>query len=117
MPQQYLGFPISTDLHQRILILQEQVEAAENKRKHALQLFQIVSDLSDAGLNHYFIESLKKAEIGKIKLMAVENAIHVGKKAILTVGKQILKAMTSEQIGIITGVMVDSLLDIKKEEL
>lgn len=116
MSRQYLGFPISEELHQRIQKLEKEVQAADNKRPYALQIFQVVSDLSDAGLQYFFIESLKRAKIGKIKLMAVENAIKVGKRAILTVGKQILKAMSSEQIGIIMEVMTESLV-IKEEQV
>jgi len=69
----------------------------------------VVSDLSDEGLDYFFIQSLKRAGLGRIKMIAVENAIKIGKKAILTVGKGIIKAMTDEQLLIIGNVLEDAL--------
>jgi len=69
----------------------------------------VISDLSDEGLDYFFIQSLKQARLGKIKMIAVENAIKVGKKAILTVGKKILKTMDDEQLLIIANVLENSL--------
>jgi len=109
MAQKYLGFPLSDNLKARVEAVVAEVKAASNRRQHALKLFQVISDLSDEGLDYYFIQSLKRAGLGRIKMIAVENALAVGKKAILTVGKGIIKAMNDEQLLIIANVIEDSI--------
>lgn len=109
MSQKYLGFPLSEGLENRVQEILVDLKNNTNRRQFALKLFQVVSDLSDEGLDYFFIQSLKRAGLGRIKMIAVENAIKVGKKAILTVGKGILKAMNDEQLLIIGSVLEDSL--------
>jgi len=115
MSQKYLGFPISEDLENRVQEILSDLKNNTSRRQYALKLFQVVSDLSDEGLDYFFIQSLKRAGLGRIKMIAVENAIKIGKKAILTVGKGILKAMTDEQLLIIGNVLEDSLTIRPKE--
>lgn len=115
MSQKYLGFPLSDGLENRVQEILADLDNNTSRRQFALKLFQVVSDLSDEGLDYYFIQSLKRAGLGRIKMIAVENAIKVGKKAILTVGKGILKAMNDEQLLIIGDVLRDS-LTVRSEE-
>lgn len=115
MSQKYLGFPLSDGLENRVQEILADLDNNTSRRQFALKLFQVVSDLSDEGLDYYFIQSLKRAGLGRIKMIAVENAIKVGKKAILTVGKGILKAMNDEQLLIIGDVLRDS-LTVRPEE-
>lgn len=115
MSQKYLGFPLSEGLENRVQDVLHDLNNNNNRRQFALKLFQVVSDLSDEGLDYYFIQSLKRAGLSKIKMIAVENAIKVGKKAILTVGKGILKAMNDDQLLIIGKVLEDS-ITLRPEE-
>jgi hypothetical protein len=109
MSQKYLGFPLTEGLEDRVQEILADLKNNTNRRQFSLKLFQVVSDLSDEGLDYFFIQSLKRAGLGRIKMIAVENAIKIGKKAILTVGKGILKAMSDEQLLIIGNVLEDSL--------
>ncbi|WMX12629.1 MULTISPECIES: hypothetical protein [unclassified Aureispira] len=115
MSQKYLGFPLSKELENRVQDVLLDLKNNHDRRQFALKLFQVISDLSDEGLDYYFIQSLKKAGLSKIKMIAVENAIKVGKKAILGVGKSIIKAMNDEQLLVIGSVLEDS-LTIRSEE-
>ena len=80
MAQKYLGFPLSERLEARVMEVVNDVKTSTNRRQYALKLFQAISDLSDEGLDYYFIQSLKRAGLGRIKMIAVENAISIGKK-------------------------------------
>ena len=112
MANKYLAFPISPELYSRVENVVAEVKNNSNKRQFALKVFQVISDLSDTGLDYYFIQSLKRAKIGRIKMIAVENAINVGKKAILSVGKGIIKAMNDEQLHVIAEVLEESVLSV-----
>ena len=107
MANKYLGFPLSDALESRVLEVVNDMKTNTNRRQYALKLFQAISDLSDEGLDFFFVQSLKRAKIGKIKMIAVENAIKLNKKAILTVGKGIIKAMNDEQLLTIANVIED----------
>lgn len=109
MSQKYLGFPLTEGLEDRVQEILLDLKNNTNRRQFSLKLFQVISDLSDEGLDYFFIQSLKRAGLGKIKMIAVENAIKIGKKAILTVGKGIIKAMSDEQLLIIGNVLEDAL--------
>ena len=108
MANKYLVFPLSEALELRVVEVIQHVRSSTNKRQHALSLFQVISDLSDVGLDYYFIQSLKRAGLGKLKMIAIENAIRINKKAILTIGKGIIKAMNNEQLLIIANILEES---------
>ena len=109
MSQKYLGFPLTEGLENRVQEILLDLKNNTNRRQFSLKLFQVVSDLSDEGLDYFFIQSLKRAGLGRIKMIAVENAIKIGKKAILTVGKGIIKAMSDEQLLVIGNVLEDAI--------
>ncbi len=116
MTTKYLGYPLSDDLLQRIEAIVKEFEETENRRPHALRFFQIVSDLSDEGFGFFFIESLRRANIGRIKMMAVENSLKIGKKAILSVAKSMLKNMNDEQLLVMAHILKES-ITIRPEEV
>jgi hypothetical protein len=105
----YLGFPLSEKLQKRLLSAVEKAENTSNKKQYAIELFEIIAELSDEGLDYFFIQSLRKAKIGALSLKAVEMALSTGKKAILTVGKTIIKGMSDEQLSVVVSLMRDSL--------
>lgn len=109
MTQKFLGFPLSEELTARVEEIVQDIKGTEDKRQHALKAFQVISDLSDVGLDFFFIQTLKRAGLGKIKMIAVEGAIKTGKRAILTVGKQIIKGMSNEQLLVIAETLEESL--------
>ncbi len=111
MAQNYFGFPVNDDLQTRMSSVIQKIQNSELKRPYALELFQVINDLSEAGLNYFFIDSLKKAGIGKIKMIAVENSLNMCKKAIMTVGKGIIKAMSDDQLHTIANFMEESLVE------
>ncbi len=110
MAQKYLGFPVPDDLHARVEEIICEIRKASNKKQYALPLFEVVSELSDVGLHYFFIQSLRRVKIGRIKMMAVENAIRIGKKAILSVGKSIIKTMNNEQLSVLVDVLEEFIL-------
>ncbi len=104
------GFPVADELQHRIEDIVKEIRATNNKRQFALKAFQIVSDLSDVGLDYFFIQSLKRAKFGPIKIMAVENALKIGKKAVLTITKKIMKNMNDEQLAVVADLFEECLV-------
>lgn len=116
MTQKYLGFPLSADLLERIEAIVVDFEQTENRRPQAMRFFEIVKDLSHEGLGFFFIESLRKAGMGKLTLVAVEKSLQIGEKAILGVAKRMIKKMTDEQLLVMVRILKDS-LTVKEGEV
>jgi len=110
MAQMYIGFPLDSELEGRVLEVVNDIQTSENKRQYALKLFQVVNDLTNVGLDYFFIKSLKKARIGKIKMIAVEKATNIGRKAVMTIGKSLVKSLSNEQLLIIANILDESIV-------
>lgn len=109
MEQKYLGFPIPKEIEAKLYTVLEKVKSEEKKSKYAMDIYDVVVDLSDAGLDYFFMKPLEEAKIGRIKLRAIAFAIKTGKKGILSVGKGIIKAMNDEQISVIVRLLEQSI--------
>ncbi|MGH1337420.1 MAG: hypothetical protein ACRBFS_14955 [Aureispira sp.] len=109
MTQKYLGFPVSDDLLQRVEAIVVDFEQTENRRPDAMRFFQIVSDLSDEGFGFFFIESLRRAGMGRLTLSAVDKSLKIGKKAILSVAKRMIKKMDDEQLLTMVHILKESI--------
>lgn len=112
----YLGYPLSDELLDRVQSLINDLRANEQRRPHAMRLFSIINDLSDEGFNHFFIESLRHLGVGKIKIMAVENAIKVGKKPVMSVVKRMVKGFNDKQL-LLAADLLEGGLTVKAEDL
>ena len=109
----FLGFPIPDALYDQMLMVIESIQNANRKKQYAMDLFEIIEELSNEGLNFYFVESLKKAGLGKIKISLIENAINLNKKAILSIGKGIIKSMNDQQLLAIANILKEA-ITVKK---
>lgn len=116
MKQKYLGYPLSADLLQRMEEIVAEFEQNEDRRAHAMRFFQIVSDLSDEGLDFFFIESLRRAGMKKFTLMAVEKSLKIGKKAIMSVAKGMIKKMDDEQLLTMAQILKESITVREEKE-
>lgn len=109
----FLGFPIPNALYEQMLMVIESIQNANSKKQYAMDLFEIIEELSNEGLNFYFVESLKKAGLGKLKISLIENAINLNKKAILSIGKGIIKSMNDQQLLAIANILKEA-ITVKK---
>ncbi len=107
----YLGFPIPNELEQRISELLKNMKNASDKTKYVNELYAVVQELSNIGLEYYFILPLKEAKIGMLKMKSVEMALSVGKQGIFSVSKGILKAMNNEQLEVIVKLFENSITE------
>lgn len=112
----YLGYPLSDELLNRVQSLIQALRATEKRRPYAMQLFEIINDLSDEGFDHFFIKSLTEVGVSKVKLMAVKNAIKVGKKPVMSVVKRMVKNFDDQQM-LIAADLLERGLTVCPEEL
>lgn len=116
MHQMYLGYPLSDELLYRVQSLIQILRSTENRRPYTLQLFEIINDLSDEGFEHFFIKSLTEVGVGKVKIMAVKNAIKVGKKPVMSVVKRMVKNFDNQQM-LVAADLLERGLTVRPEDI
>lgn len=109
MTHKYLGFPIPESLQRKIDETLANARAATDLRPFAMDLYDIIEELSEKGLEFYFIQPLKKANISVLKIKAIEFAMNTGQSAVLSIGKGLLKAMDSKQLMVVVELIENSL--------
>ena len=60
----FLRFYPAKDLHKRLLAVLDQIEDASDSTMHRTKLSESVNELTSAGLDYYFIRTLKEAKVG-----------------------------------------------------
>lgn len=112
----YLGFLIPDDLRIKVEDLIEKMKNTDNKKQYAMDLYGIVVELSNVGLDYFFITPLQKAKIGMLKMKSIKIALNTGKRGIFTVAKGILRGMSNEQLSIVIQLFEESLTVRPDEE-
>lgn len=59
-----LRFYPETDLHRRLIALLDQIEESTDATLHRVTLSESVRELTTAGLDYYFVRTLKDAKVG-----------------------------------------------------
>jgi len=75
-----------------------QLRAAEQPRAHAASLIEAANRLTASGLDHYFLEPLRRTGVGGISLRGAELGIASSRKGIAAFVKRILRGMSDEQL-------------------
>lgn len=60
----FLRFYPARDLHSRLLTLLDQIEESSDARLFSGKLSESVRELTSAGLDYYFVKTLKQAKVG-----------------------------------------------------
>lgn len=60
----YLRFYPTKDLHSRLITLLDQIEGSSDATLHRVKLSESVREVTTAGLDYYFVRTLKEAKVG-----------------------------------------------------
>ena len=112
----YLGFLIPQELDQEIQDLMLKMKNTDNKKQYAMDVYNTVVKLSNSGLDYFFIEPLKEAKIGMLKMKSVKVALNTGKRGMFAVAKTIIKGMSNEQLDLVIQLFERSLTVRPDEE-
>lgn len=63
-PTPYLRFYADKDLHSRLVALLDQIEDSSDATLYRVKLSESVRELTTAGLDYYFVRTLKEARVG-----------------------------------------------------
>ena len=97
----HFGFLLSAELAAELKAFMLRWSASSNKKALVEELYGLITKLSTEGLDYFFVQTLRKAKINALSLKAVEMAIRTGQKAVLSLGKTILKGMSEAQLEVV----------------
>ena len=108
--QKYMAFPLPSELQERLETIIQKIRNDEDKRQYANDLVNIISDLSDTAMDFFFIDIMKKLGVGSFTIAATQRGLNLGKKAVLSVGRKMIRKMKDEQLIMIIDFMEQSLI-------
>ena len=102
-PQPSLRFFYSEALHTKTLQLLDTLEHAEDPTRHRNALGDLVMELTDTGMNYYFLKPLQLAEVGFVVRQSANLAMAGALRIIGPVIRNIIGRLDKAQLLTISG--------------
>jgi hypothetical protein len=99
----FLRFYHSESLRVKTVAVLETLEQAEDSTRHRAELSDIVVELTDAGLEYYFMRPLKLAEVGFITEKSARVGMGTIKRVMSPVIRNIIGRMDAAQLLAVCG--------------
>jgi len=96
-----LRFYHSPALRLQTLALLETLESAQHQASHGPALADLVNDLIDAGMEHYFLRPLKLAEVGFVTEQSARLGMSGAVRLISSVSRKFIERMDQKQLAVI----------------
>ena len=96
-----LRFYPAKDLHKRLLLVLDEIEKAPDAKLHNTKLSETVNELTSAGLDYYFIRTLKEAKAGFVTQQSANIGIIGVKQVMAPVVRNIIGRLEHAQLQII----------------
>ncbi len=97
----YVAFPVSEPIFEEAMRLVEVVRNDEDKTQYASEVISVIRRAADEGLEYFFVQPMRDAEIGSLSLKAIEMGVNTGKRAVMVVCDKIIHSMNHKQIQVI----------------
>jgi hypothetical protein len=96
-----LRFYHSVELRVQTLALLETLESAEHHPAHGQALADLVQELINAGMEHYFLRALKLAEVGFVTEQSARLGLSGAAKLISSVSRKFIERMDKKQLTVV----------------
>ena len=110
-PVTRLSFPLSEELRQQTLETLAKLRESSDCRKHIPLLSNLISDLTETGLEYYFVHSLKKAGVGLIGVSTAKLGIASTSKGIPVVMSKVVGLMSDKQLLAVADFIEEALIE------
>jgi hypothetical protein len=97
-PKPFLRFHHSQDLRDRTLAVLDALESAEDATDHSVQVTEIVLELTDSGMDQYFLQSLKATKANFVVQQSAALGMAGVQKVMGTVIRNIIGRMDGRQL-------------------
>lgn len=102
-PQPFLRFYHSADLRAKTLAVITSIEAAEDGRQHRRALADVVCELTDSGMDYYFLRPLKIAGAGFFVEQSASMGMGATTRILGSVIRNVIGGMDNRQLIAVCG--------------
>ena len=106
-----LSFPLSPDLRKQTLETIAALRESSDRRQHIPLLSDLISDLTEAGLEYYFVHSLEKAGVGVIGVSTAKLGIASTAKGLPVVVNKVVGLMSDDQLSAVADFIEAALIE------
>ncbi len=99
--QPSLRFYHSPELRVQTLALLETLESAQHHPSHGSALADLVNDLINAGMDHYFLRPLKLADVGFVTEQSARLGMSGAVRLISSVSRKFIERMDKKQLVVV----------------
>ena len=110
-PVTRLSFPLSEELRQQTVETLAKLRESSDRRKHIPLLSNLISDLTETGLEYYFVHSLKQAGVGLIGVSTAKLGIASTSKGIPVVMNKVVGLMSDNQLLAVADFIEEALIE------
>jgi hypothetical protein len=96
--QPSLRFQVPKELHRKLLVVLDSLEQAEDPVDHREDLADLVGDLTNSGLDAYFLEPLKLAKAGFLSQQSASLGLAGARQVMGSVIRNIIGRMDGPQL-------------------
>ena len=93
-----VAFEISAELRRRCESVIAAVRAAEDPRDHVGELSDVVVEMTDTGLDFYFLHPLQLAEAGRVATGTAKVGLAAARRGIPAVIRRVVASLSDEQV-------------------
>lgn len=97
-PQPYLRFYHSEELREKTLAVLEELEQAENPKKSRGALGDLVVELTNTGLDYYFLRPLELAEAGFVAQKTAKMGMKTAQRMMGPMIRRVIGGMNKQQL-------------------
>lgn len=110
-PVTRLSFPLSEELRQQTVETIAKLRESSDRRQHIPLLSDLISELTEAGLEYFFVHSLKQAGVGLIGVSTAKLGIASTSKGIPVVINKVVGLMSNDQLLAVAEFIDESLIE------
>ncbi len=111
----FFAFPITSEQWENSQQVIENIRSEPENRQNRKALIDNINQMADVGIDHFFVKSLKQADLGYFKIKAAEVGLQTFKKGLQPILRQLVMGMSDAQIlkivDFMEGVMIRKLAD------
>lgn len=107
----YFVFPLNEETLNLAEAYVAGVRISEDPSPYQKDLILLIDQLADTGLDYFFIQTLEEAKVSGFWVRATRTAMRTGKRAILAVGKKIVRRLSLEQLRTVADVIERSIIE------
>ncbi len=97
-PEPALRFPLTEASHARMSEVLTALEQADDPEDHREELADLVADLTQAGMDYYYLRALKLAGAGAVATGSAKVGISTAVKMISSVSRSFIMRMDTKQL-------------------